>query len=107
MFGAEVAAVATDTSFLIAAVGTAGAMFTAWVSSKATRNRTEIAELRADMVVARERADEAADLVHKLDGQLHQVRVQLTHYQIGTLRLIDQLTHHGVDPVWRPTPETT
>lgn len=94
-----------DPAIMVAALATIGTVATAWMTSKTTRNRADLDLLRADMVEARERADRAAEMVHKLDAELHSVRVQLTRFEIGTQRLVGQLISIGVDPVWRP--ETT
>ena len=107
VLAAAAASPVADPAVMVAAFAGIGAVATAWVNNRASRNRAELQQLRGDMFDARDRADRAAELVHKLDRQLHDVQVQLTHYQIGTLRLIDQLIELSVDPVWHPHPEQT
>ena len=99
---AAAAAPFTDPAVMVAALATVGTIATAWVNSRASRNKASLDVLRADMTEARDRADEAAELVRKLDQELHQVRTQLTRFEIGTQRLVGQLVVLGVDPVWRP-----
>lgn len=106
---AVVSSTFTDPTVLVAAFGAVGLAFTALVNGRSSRNKANIVTMQAEMVEARlradvaaERADRAADMARKLDDDLRQMRVQLTHYQIGTIRLVDQLIQLNVDPVWRP-----